>query len=217
MNKTAYIITDLIIIAILSLLSFCIFPITDIFVLSYIFLIVAALMQMIPIFISQKMHHSAYKIALHSTFLIYLTLQITTSFLGYIFSVLSMQLIFAVSTVLLLINIAIAVIILQADKHAEKEISKMLFINSATVALIKAKEMTKDMHIADALNDILETVRYSNINSSSETSEIEKKILDMIKELKENILASKTRETIYCCTQVKQLLSERNALCKIYK
>lgn len=37
MNKTAYIITDLIIIAILSLLSFCIFPVTDIFVLSYIF------------------------------------------------------------------------------------------------------------------------------------------------------------------------------------
>lgn len=221
MKKSTIIILDILIIAIMSVLSFGIFPITDSFILSYSFLTVATLMQIVSVFVSEKVKDTVYKTAVYSSSAIYFFIQLIVSLMGYITADLSLVLISSISLALLLLNIVVDIIAIHMgvsfDKTKSIESRKLLFIDNVIYRLEKAKSQSKDSDVITMINNVIEKVRYSNSNSVDKTAEIEFEILQEIENIEKLALVSKTREIKNACEKLISLFTEREMLCKLYK
>lgn len=221
MKKSTIIILDILIIAIMSVLSFGIFPITDSFILSYSFLMVATLMQIISVFVSEKVKDTVYKTAVYSSSAIYFFIQLIVSLMGYITADLSLVLISSISLALLLLNIVVDIIAIHMgvsfDKTKSIESRKLLFIGNVIYRLEKAKSQSKDSDVITMINNVIEKVRYSNSNNVDKVAEIESEILQEIENIEKLALVSKTREIKNACEKLISLFTEREMLCKLYK
>lgn len=221
MKKTTIIILDILIVAILSVLSFGIFSITDSFILSYSFLVIATLMQMVSVFVSEKVKDTVYKTAAYSSSAIYFFIQLIISLMGYITADLSLALIGAISLALLLLDIVVDIIVIHMgisiDKTKSTESRKLLFIDNVIYRLEKAKSQSKDSDIITMINNVIEKVRYSNPNSVDKAAEIESEILQEIENVEKLALVSKTREIKSTCEKLISLFTEREMSCKLYK
>lgn len=221
MKKSTIIILDILIIAIMSVLSFGIFPITDSFILSYSFLMVATLMQIISVFVSEKVKDTVYKTAVYSSSAIYFFIQLIVSLMGYITADLSLVLISSISLALLLLDIVVDIIAIHMgvsiDKTKSIESRKLLFIDNVIYSLEKAKSQLKDSDVITMINNVIEKVQYSNSNSVDEAAEIESEILQEIENIEKLALVSKTREIKNACEKLISLFTEREMLCKLYK
>ncbi len=221
MKKTTIIILDILIVAILSVLSFGIFSITDSFILSYSFLVIATLMQMVSVFVSKKVKDTVYKTAAYSSSAIYFFIQLIISLMGYITADLSLALIGAISLALLLLDIVVDIIVIhmgiRIDKTKSIESRKLLFIDNVIYRLEKAKSQSKDSDVITMINNVIEKVRYSNPNSVDKAAEIESEILQEIENVEKLALVSKTREIKSTCEKLISLFTEREMSCKLYK
>lgn len=221
MKKTTIIILDILIVAILSVLSFGIFSITDSFILSYSFLVIATLMQMVSVFVSEKVKDTVYKTAAYSSSAIYFFIQLIISLMGYITADLSLALIGAISLALLLLDIVVDIIVIHMgisiDKTKSIESRKLLFIDNVMYRLEKAKSQSKDSDVITMINNVIEKVRYSNPNSVDKAAEIESEILQEIENVEKLALVSKTREIKSTCEKLISLFTEREMSCKLYK
>lgn len=221
MKKSTIIILDILIIAIMSVLSFGIFPITDSFILSYSFLMVATLMQIVSVFVSEKVKDTVYKTAVYSSSAIYFFIQLIVSLMGYITVDLSLVLISSISLALLLLDIVVDIIAIHMgisiDKTKSIESRKLLFIDNVIYRLEKAKSQSKDSDAITMVNNVIEKVRYSNSNSVDKAAEIESEILQEIENIEKLALVSKTREIKNACEKLISLFTEREMLCKLYK
>ena len=221
MKKTTIIILDILIVAILSVLSFGIFSITDSFILSYSFLVIATLMQMVSVFVSEKVKDTVYKTAAYSSSAIYFFIQLIISLMGYITADLSLALIGAISLALLLLDIVVDIIVIHMgisiDKTKSIESRKLLFIDNVMYRLEKAKSQSKDSDVITMINNVIEKVRYSNSNSVDKAAEIESEILQEIENVEKLALVSKTREIKSTCEKLISLFTEREMSCKLYK
>ncbi len=221
MKKTTIIILDILIVAILSVLSFGIFSITDSFILSYSFLVIATLMQMVSVFVSEKVKDTVYKTAAYSSSAIYFFIQLIISLMGYITADLSLALIGAISLALLLLDIVVDIIVIHMgisiDKTKSTESRKLLFIDNVIYRLEKAKSQSKDSDVITMINNVIEKVRYSNPNSVDKAAEIESEILQEIENVEKLALVSKTREIKSTCEKLISLFTEREMSCKLYK
>ena len=221
MKKTTIIILDILIVAILSVLSFGIFSITDSFILSYSFLVIATLMQMVSVFVSEKVKDTVYKTAAYSSSAIYFFIQLIISLMGYITADLSLALIGAISLALLLLDIVVDIIVIHMgisiDKTKSIESRKLLFIDNVMYRLEKAKSQSKDSDVITMINNVIEKVRYSNPNSVDKAAQIESEILQEIENVEKLALVSKTREIKSTCEKLISLFTEREMSCKLYK
>ena len=67
------------------------------------------------------------------------------------------------------------------------------------------------------LENLAEIIRFSDPVSSAETEGIESTIIEKIDTLKLNIKADSIEETLEKVGEIKNLLSERNRICKLAK
>ena len=219
--KKIFIILNLLAIAIVSLLYFSIFSITYNFILSYNFLIISALMQLIPVFMSERVNDTVCKIAMYSISAIYFVVQFIASFLCCMILDLPLMFIIAISLILLLTDIAVVFIIeevgISIDKSNIDEKYKVSSINNIIYKFENIKSKSSDKDVVDLLNNIIEQARYSDLNNMDKIIKIESEILQQAENVEKFVLSSKIRETKDSCKKIISLFSEREMLCKLYK
>lgn len=221
MNKIIFTVVDLLAIAVISILSFALFPVSEGLIIAYIFLVLAVLMQFVPLFLSDKTKDTAYKTALYSASGIYFAIQLIISLSAYVSIIENLRVVVSLSTIIMVLDIAVILIVLQigmnGDKAKQKENAKAYFIDKIIYNLEKCKNQTKDADIISTLDNVIEKARYSNLNSPSEAGQTESNILDEIENADKYIKTAKTRELKTSCDKIISLLSEREMLCKLYK
>lgn len=221
MKNLTFVVLDIIAVAIVSVLSFGIFPITIGFMPAYIFLILALLMQLFPMFISRKIKEFSYKAVLYSISAIYMLLQLFVSVLGYTILCFVVQTIITISITLLLTDIALLIIVTHigiiGDKSNQKESAKVFFCERVMCELEKIKSQAKATDDISAVDEVIEKAKYISLNSPDKAAEIELRILQEIENIERLVLSSKTREVKNACEKLNSLFSEREMLCKLYK
>ena len=222
MNRFIFVVVSLLVIAVISVLSFGVFQINDSFAISYSFLIIAVLIQLLPVFLTGKLKDSVYQTALFSVSTLYLIAQIIVSILGYMSNNLSPIFIVTISSAFCITDIIAIIILVQLGIKGERtkriEYGKSFFIDDMICKLEKIKGHSKDNDIICLIDRVIEKVRYSNLNSTEAVSEIELKISQEIERTGKLVSSlSKNREIQNSCDNIVSLLEERNALCKLYK
>lgn len=129
------------------------------------------------------------------------------------------------SLILNVILLGINIIILSIVSTEKKEIDrvdkkvkeKVFFIKNIQEELESTKAITENEKITNGLNELVDTVRYSDPMSSSKLFDIENDIEIKVAKLKDNIKENKESESIEGISEIKTLLAERNRKAKLYK
>lgn len=219
MKKSIYIVADIAVAAIISVLNFVYADMTGFCVWAYIFLMISVFAQMLPIFISDKMRDIANKAVLYTVSVIYLIIQLVISFMGYAGLIENGVI---VSGVILLLIYAVAMgtiagISKSGEKRKSKERSDTMFMDKLMLELNVLKQNTKDYKIMSYIDEVIEAVRYGILSSCPEAKTTEIEILDATANLKKLLSTGRTNETKNECDNLKSLLEKRNMICKLYK
>ncbi len=221
MKKSIVITLDILAVLLISIISFTLFNVSIGVVLSYIFLIIAFLIQWIPFLISNNFNDVAYKTVPYTLSIMYLILQICISLLGYTVFVNSIKFIVISSLVVMILYIASIIISYSISTNGEKsnklQSRKGFFIEKTIYQVERLKSTTKEKEIVTLLDEVSDVIRYSNLNSPTQAAEIETEILNEVLNLEKNISLSKLKECKNSCAKISALFSERNMLCKLYK
>ncbi len=188
--------------------------------LSYIFLIISVLAQLLPM-IASKTKDAAYNSALYSISIVYFVVQLIISFLGYTILVNALKFITVTSVILLLIYAGAFVVIMQiafSGTAAKKyENRKAFLIDKIQADAERMKSQTSDNDLTALLNKLSDAIRFGNLYSPKEANDVENHILDEMSNLEKNIASDRTRDAKKNCENILALLSERNMICKLYK
>lgn len=219
MNKLIYIVADIAIAAIVSILTFVYADMTMFCVWAYIFLVISIFAQILPVFISDKMRDVANKAVLYTVSAIYLVIQLALSLMGYA-GMIENGVIVSGVILLLLYAVAIgsiAVMLNNGEARKKKERSDIIFMDKLILELNILKQNIKDDKIAAYVDEVIETGRYGILSSCSEAKTTEIEILDATANLKKLLSTGRTIEIKNECDNLKSLLEKRNMICKLYK
>ena len=221
MKKIIFTVVDLIVIGIISILLFVLFPISECLIIAYVFLALATLMQLIPLFFIDKIKDIAYKAALYSATGIYFIIQLIISLSACASIIESLGIIISLSTVVMMLDVMgiliVLLIAMNGNEANQRENRKAYFVDKIVHSLENYKNQTKDRNIILVLDNVIEKARYSNLNSPSEAGQIEMSILKEIENADKYVKDEKTRELKISCDKIASLLSEREMICKLYK
>lgn len=100
----------------------------------------------------------------------------------------------------------------EAEVERVTKATKMFNLNISSVL-----DLCTEPSVKKELGKLAESFRFSDPVSSDATEEIESTIMEKLENLKINITASSSDENIAKITELKNLLSERNRICKVSK
>lgn len=101
------------------------------------------------------------------------------------------------------------------DVKIKKSVGKMRSIQSRAKSL--GSLCGDDAALKKAVNDLSEELRYSDPVSSDETLEMENDLSDMLDSIKELIIQGDSKSAVSLCSRMRELLVQRNDLCKLSK
>lgn len=121
------------------------------------------------------------------------------------------------------ISIYIVVIIFYSELKKENSIlDKELYektreFKAYSIKIEQSSLKAHNLELRESINDILETLKYSDPIMPEQAYELNHNIDQCINTLEELIDLKKETEAIECCKKLLELLHDRNRLCKLYK
>lgn len=100
----------------------------------------------------------------------------------------------------------------EAEIERVTKATKIFNLNIASVL-----DLCSDVTVKKELEKLAESFRFSDPVSSDATEDIESTIMEKLEDLKINITAFSADENIEKITELKNLLAERNRICKMNK
>ena len=100
----------------------------------------------------------------------------------------------------------------EAESERVTKATKMFNLNIASVL-----DLCNDVTVKKELEKLAESFRFSDPVSSDATEDIESTIMEKLENLKISISSSDSDENIAKITELKNLLAERNRICKVSK
>ncbi|MGN0621568.1 MAG: hypothetical protein ACI4I9_06850 [Porcipelethomonas sp.] len=221
-NKIVIIIIDGIALLIFSLLSFTYVNTTfPAFTVSYIFLSLAIIVQLVPVFLSDTKKDTAYKSLLFTVSFLYLAMQAALSILGYTLLRKSRTTIIVFSIILLCVYIAVMLgantITDNGEYRRKAEKEKAVFIDKTVCKLEICKTGVVDNELSNLLNENIDELKFSDIMSPENASEVEVEIIESVRQIEKLINGNLINEAKNECRQLGRLIQERKNICKLYK
>lgn len=221
MSKIVGILIDIAVAVTVSVVMFTFVPVSaGTFTVSYIFLLVAIVMQIVPFFICQIEQNVVYKASYIMCSVFYLLIQSIISIAAVVvFSEKIAQTIGLSIVMLLLYCILLTVLFnisMQGRKEEKRQEEKSKFIKTVLSALEICKQNFADLELHKMCNDTMEQIRYSSIMSGKAMTEIEKQIQNSAMQLE---IFSRERRVNDCkeeCRSLLMLIQERNHKIKLY-
>ncbi len=193
----------------------------SVFFVSYGFLTAAILIQILPVFIMEKMKETVNKISIYTTSVLYVILQTVISIASLIIKPDTCKYTVALSCVIMIlyfiINITMIVFTANGSKLKRKETEKRFFIDNIVCDLENTKINIYDKELLDSLNYLIEETRFSDSISSEKLNALEIKILDAVADFQSMVMSRKINESKEKCDQIFKLIQERNLKSKLYK
>lgn len=221
-NKIVNIIIDGIIILIFSLLSFT-YVNTEMpaFTVSYIFVTLAIIAQLIPVFLSASKKDTAYKALQFTVSFMYLAIQAVLSILGYTLLRKSRTTILIFSIILLCVYVAVMLsvnMIADRGEHTHRtEKEKAFLIDKLVYKLEICKNDAKDSELIELLNENIDGLKFSDIMSPENAVNVETKIKESVEQLEKLIDSNRVNDAKIECQKLNKLIMERKNICKLYK
>lgn len=221
-NKIVSIIIDGIVILIFSLLSFT-YVNTEMpaFTVSYIFVTLAIIAQLIPVFLSDSKKDTAYKALPFTVSFMYLAMQAVLSILGYTLLRKSRTTIIIFSIILLCVYVAVMLsvnAITDNGEHRRKaEKEKAVFIDKTVCKLEICKTSVVDNELSNLLNENIDGLKFSDIVSPENAVNVEVEIMESAEQLENLIKSNRVNDAKIECQKLGRLIQERKNICKLYK
>ncbi len=215
-----------VIIAMVNVLIFVIFKKhTDVFWISYGFLILAFIVQIISMLLSfrdsSKIEAIFFGIPLASFSIYYLFVALIVGIIFMIFQGASTTLAIVLQLIVLASYLVIAIVSLMARDIAEdgisnikEKVTRWKTINNDTELLYKVCE---DPELKVKLRKLNETIKYSDPISNSSVEDIERRLCSKISELRVYHENDKVEEAKKACSELELLCIERNSKLSISK
>lgn len=103
------------------------------------------------------------------------------------------------------------------EKVTEQRKEKTFYIQSLLIDVEGLERKTDDAGLRKSIRDLAETVRYSDSFSSEKLAVLENKIESKAAELEELVTSSDAPAAKRMCSEISELMAERNKKCKLLK
>ena len=221
-NKIASVIVSGIVLVIISLLSFTYANTkSPAFTVSYFFLLLAAVIQLIPVFFSRPKDDTAYSTFMFTVSLMYLVMQAALSILGYTILRSSKTTILIFSIIIICIYFAVMLnfhlFASRGENSRRNEKEKVAFIDNIVCKLELCRSIITDNELNYLLNDNIDGLKYSDIMSPDNASDVETQIKESVQQIEKFVNCNRLNDAKNECQQLKKLIQERKNICKLYK
>lgn len=215
----------LILLGVFNLLAFSIFKTrTSVFWLSYIFMTLAFVVQIVSMLLSFKtadVETAFFGIPLASLSFYYLCAALVTGAVFMIFQVAGFTLAVVIQAVILAAFLIIAIVSLLArdtvqavDKRVKQTITshKTILVDVEVLA-----SSCSDPELQQALNKFADTIKYSDPMSTAAVEPVEQRIMHKISELRTFMNNNQISDALQACKELETLYAERNKKLAISK
>lgn len=225
-NRIRIVIVIAILIAVFNLIAFIVpFSRTAAFWVSYAFGMVALFLQLFTWTVRwdklETLKSKFLGIPILQIGFVYLVVQMIVSLGFFVFSALPFQIPLIIDAILLAVC---AILMIGADIGRdviegieEKIAAKISFIKSIQTDIELLKPQAKTPELKKQLQDLAETIRYSDPVSNAAVVGIEARISQVVAELSEEIKSENCENTSALVSDVKTLIEERNAKVRLEK
>lgn len=215
----------IILLGVFNLLVFTIFKTrTNVFWLSYAFMTVAFVVQIVSMFLAFKttdVETAFFGIPLASFSIYYLCAALVIGALFMIFQGASLTLALVIQVLVLAAFLIIAIIsILARDTVQEigQDIKEKVFnLKSVLVDIEMMRESCSDPELKEALRKLSETVKYSDPMTNDSVASVEQRIMRKVSELRIYIDDNQIADAKQACSELERMYIERNKKLAISK
>lgn len=212
-EETIGILVDIAFAVIISLLLFIFAPIiTKNFIFSYIFLLIAVFMQIIPLFLCRNAQNVIYKITWFIISIIYLMFQIIISF-GAIILFSNMTGKVGLISIILLFSYGIVMTVFyniskygQHNEMLQKE--KRQLVELVIKGIRVCKNNTTDIELKEMCDEAIDRISYGNIMSIQELVNVKNQILSSVNLLEQLSAENKNNDCKEECHRLLALIQE---------
>lgn len=222
MNKNVVVpIVDAVLLVIALILLVFVMPVkTFTLIPAILFLVIGFMVQMMPVVlpVTREMPFHAGLYVLDG---IYLIAQMVFSFLAVSIFAFRLTFVWIVCTVMFLMYLAVMLLfrstMLAEVKRAGDEKQKRGYMKQIILMLEQSRHAAMDEEIKKEISAVLESMKYSDPNSSDELMDIETEIFDTVESLLEQIQCNRTMDAKESCSILQNKIIKRNSMCKMYK
>lgn len=222
MNKNVVVpIVDTVLLVIALILLVFVMPVkTFTLIPAILFLVIGFMVQMMPVVlpVTREMPFHAGLYVLDG---IYLIAQMVFSFLAVSVFAFRLTFVWTVCTVMFLMYLAVMLLfrstMLAEVKRAGDEKQKRGYMKQIILMLEQSSHAAMDEEIKKEISAVLESMKYSDPNSSDELMDIETEIFDTAESLLEQIQCNRTMDAKESCSILQNKIIKRNSMCKMYK
>lgn len=222
MNKNVVVpIVDTVLLVIALILLVFVMPVkTFTLIPAILFLVIGFMVQMMPVVlpVTREMPFHAGLYVLDG---IYLIAQMVFSFLAVSVFAFRLTFVWTVCTVMFLMYLAVMLLfrstMLAEVKRAGDEKQKRGYMKQIILMLEQSSHAAMDEEIKKEISAVLESMKYSDPNSSDELMDIETEIFDTAESLVEQIQCNRTMDAKESCSILQNKIIKRNSMCKMYK
>lgn len=217
----------LLILGVFSIYSFVIpFSKTDVFWLGFIFGVIAILIQLFFVRIAfskeKNIKSKLYGIPIAKIGVIYLITQIIISIIEMATSKFILMWIALIVNIVLLVATLLGTItsevikeeLVRQDFQMKNDVENLRELQSKIVAFV---DICHDMNVKKQLQELADEFKYSDPVSSNDTKEIEEKLKSLLNEIQKELQDENMESVSNLCLCTKDVLIERNRLCKVGK
>ena len=214
-----------IILGVFNLLVFMIFKTrTDVFWLSYAFITLAFVVQIISMLLAFKtfdVETAFFGIPLASFSVYYLCAEVVIGVLFMIFQAAGFKLALIIQLLVLAVYLIIAIISLMArdtvQQIGENVKDNVASLRSVLVDVEMIRESCSDPDLKESLRKLSETVKYSDPMTNESVADIEERIMRKVSELRINVDDNQISDAKQTCSELERLYIERNKKLAISK
>lgn len=216
-----------VVLVVYNVLAFALpFPKTAVFVVSYLFSMIAILAQIYVIrtafYRGAGVKSKFYGFPIAKLGVIYLAVQLIV---GLVFMALGLVIPVWLPLVLHVVLLGVAAVgfvaadaardeVVRQEVKLEKNVSRMRELQAKGRALVSLNKVSE---VARPLEQLTENLRYSDPVSSEALTEIEDQLADCLTQLQEAVSSQDSEQTSALCRKAEEVLAERNQLCKMNK
>ncbi len=196
----------------------------DVFWLSYGFMTLAFVVQIVSMFLSFKsadVETAFFGIPLASFSVFYLCAELVIGTLFMIFQIASFTLSLVIQVLVLAVFFIIAIISLlardtvqQIGENVKEHVSNL---KSVLVDIEMIMDACTDLELKEKLRKLSETIKYSDPISNEAIAEVEQRIMRKISELRINVDDNQIEDAKQSCAELERLYVERNKKLAISK
>lgn len=222
MNKNVVVpIVDAVLLVIALILLVFVMPVkTFTLIPAILFLVIGFTVQMMPVVLPAT-REMPFHAGLYVLDGIYLIAQMVFSFLAVSVFAFRITFVWIVCTVMFLMYLAVMFLfrstMLAETKRAEVEKQKRCYMKQIILMLEQSRHTAMDEEIKQEISAVLESMKYSDPNSSDELMDIETEIFDTAESLLEQIQCNRTMDARESCSILQNKIIKRNSMCKMYK